>query len=763
MTRRSRLVRTASAALCATALASLAAPRERVPLEVSPLADHAEAGPSAQIDLPAEAPATLVYHLRLPDRSWTDLAALEFEVFWPDPSPTNGQVMVQVTDWDYLWYQNLAPGYLAPGAWNRFRVDLSPGAAGWESRGHHAAWHLRALMRPEAFTVRVFCKRPAKGACSVAKVFGELRSPQLPYIRNVRASADRVACYGKFELTFEMPDKYTDPFDAEEVAVIAEFTGPGGELARVDGYYGRDYYRGVTQTGESVLPQGPPYWRTRFCPTRPGTYDYSILVRDHDGTARWGPATFEATDPVLPGFVRASQRDPRYFEFENGDYYFPIGHNIRSPYDARMGEQFPWRQRWPEGSSAYARYFADMQAHGENIAEVWTAAWSLGLEWAGDWPGYHGIGQYNMAHAWELDGVVDLAERHGVYVNLVVHNHGKFSGFSDEEWKHNPFNTANGGYLEKPEDYFTDPRAMKAFRKLMRYMVARWAFSTHIFAWEFWSELDLTGTSWQQKNHMRPETVDWHRLMGRAVLDMDPYDHMISTHVCGDYTHQNKAIISLPEIGLCPVNGYHGSTDPIQVVRVMQNTVNFNNPFNKPVLITEFGGSHVAQGLKHLDEGLHAGLWASTCLPVGGAPMFWWWQVLEEENLYPKYLALSRFMKGEDRRDPNMLTVAPALSSARDGGYPIEALCLKNRSRGLGWIFHTSDFGRIDASGPAVTEGVAMRVPGLAAGAYRVEFWDTVSGRRMTDTPATVGDNGELAVDVPAFARDIAFKVKPSE
>jgi len=52
-------------------------------------------------------------------------------------------------------------------------------------------------------------------------------------------------------------------------------------------------------------------------------------------------------------------------------------------------------------------------------------------------------------------------------------------------------------------------------------------------------------------------------------------------------------------------------------------------------------------------------------------------------------------------------------------------------------------------------------VPGLADGAYVVEFWNTQFGRRFAEERAESA-GGALRVRVPPFARDLAFKVRPA-
>jgi len=388
--------------------------------------------------------------------------------------------------------------------------------------------------------------------------------------------------------------------------------------------------------------------------------------------------------------------------------------------------------------------------------EVWSAAWSLGLEWTPRMPGYHGIGQFNTLNAWAFDTVLDLAERHGIRINFVVHNHGKFGAQHDGEWEFSPFNVKNGGYLTLPDEYFSDPRAMKSFRQLMRYIVARWGYSPNIFAWELWSELDLAGS--KKDNHRLPAVVDWHKLMARSIKDMDPYDHLITTHVSSDYTVQNRDIIALPDIDFAAVDAYHGNPDPVHIVSLMASTAQFNNALGKPVIITEFGGAWSAQTVKHLEDALHAALWASPAVPLGATPMFWWWQLVDEENFYPIFAGVSRFMEGEDRRGTNLAANTPQLRLDDAPAPGLAVQCLKGKDRAFGWIYRT-DFSAADPNAEPSKTGVTLRLDAMAPGKFVVEFWDTIAGKAVAQLSVRSKD-GVLAVAVPAFARDIAFKAR---
>jgi len=726
------------------------------------------------LEVPMAFPGYTEVSLLATAATWDDVGELHFDVAWPEDGATNAQIMLYLVDWDHLWYQNLLPGYLQTGSTNRFKVDLSPTSAAWSPRGHHASWHLRALRKPKQFGIRVFGSESYQGTFSLlnGKALPRPVPDKPPTIQFVRANANRLPCYGKFELTCELPDRYRNPFDPDQVSLQAEFTQPDGNVVTVDGFYARNYYRLVQPTGERFVPQGPALWQIRFAPMMVGDYTYTIIARDRCGETRWGPASFVSTAPQSPGFVRVSKKDPRFFEFTDGTPFYPIGHNTRSPYDARMNKQFPWVQRWPEGTSVYERYFRDMHRHGENLAEVWTAAWSLGLEWSETLPGYYGIGEYNLRHAWELDRIIDLARDNGIYVNIVIHNHGKFSTYWDPEWAHNPHNAACGGYLKAPEEYLTDRRAKQSFIRLMRYMIARWGYSPHVFAWQLWSELDLVGTqdgflTLETAFYGKQEAVDWHREIGAALKAIDPYDHMLSTHVCNDYSRQNPKIVALPEMDLSCVDAYYHTSNPLDIIGLVTKTAAYNNAFKKPVLITEFGGSPHAAAVRELDQCLHAGLWSSVGNALGGPPMFWWWQLVEEENYYERFAALRRFMEGEDRRDPAMLAYAPKVEFEDKATTPtaapvarLGATCLKSTVRAVGWVYDRKGFRRYDLPGDKTINGAKLHLTGMDEGLFRIEFWDTAAGR-LTATEHVDSEAGTLSVQLPAFVRDIAFKARP--
>lgn len=713
-----------------------------------------------RLDLPGEGLATL--HTAV--SNWVAFDRLDIAVALPSDAPEGLQVLAHVVDWDGFWHQTLLPSVLSPGSTNALRIDVSPDAAGWEPLGHHGAWHRRSLMEPRDVGFRVFGKTAYTGACDIVSATGHrAEDASAPTIRHVRANDAAPAVHGGYELRFELPDRYANPFDPREVAVDADVVLPSGETVGVPGFYYQGFFRTVSESGETILPQGRPEWRLRYSPRVEGEHRVTLRVRDRFGEGTWGPVRFTAGPAAGPGLVRVAERDHRFFEYTDGSPYFPIGHNIRSPFDTRMDDQFPWRFRHPEGTAAYRRYFRDMSAAGANLVEVWASAWSLGLEWSPTQLGYHGIGQYNLVHAWELDQVFRLAAEHRLNVNFVLNNHGRLSDYCDPEWKDNPFNAARGGYLDDPMTWFDDPRALREYEQQVRYLIARYGWNPHLYAWELWSELNLAGSRHQDRPHYDPRVIAWHRRIGQYFGKHDYNRHMVSTHVSNDYQMQNPELVCIPELSLAAVDAYHGSRDPLEIVRLQVATVEFNAPFKKPVIVTEFGGSPMAADLGHLRREVHAALWSSVSTAVAGTPLFWWWQVIEEEDFYPMYKAVSRFMEGEDRRDPALVGTPVQLLDANGNWVSSDVVAgtlLASPDQAFGWLYVTfPQFSVVDPAGKPTTGGLRLRLQGADGAIYRIEFWDTLRG-----VPVSRGDararGGYAEVEVPAFARDIAFKAK---
>jgi hypothetical protein len=696
--------------------------------------------------------------------NWLSGVAIHLALAWPEGAPAYSGSLVWFKDRDDYWHQFITPDHLKAGITNTLTIPLQSGASGWQTPGHSLAWHHRIRLNPQSVGLRVFADTAFTGKCVLVSATLETTTETAPpVIAKVCPVTRSPQAQSLYEVRFDLPDRYTNPFDPTQIDAGAQIVQPDGSTNLVYAFFYQPHYRLEDELGKPVEPDGPPEWRIRYCPRAPGDYTVTLYARDQQGeTVVTNALRFTATPaaPDAPRFVRVSQKDRRYFEFDDGTLFYPIGHNVRSATDARMDDKFPWIFRKEEGSTAYRRYFTRMQEAGENIAEVWMSAWSLGLEWTEGISGYHGANDYHMGNAWELDRVMDLARQHRIYLNLVLNYHGRISTWCDPEWHLHPYNQKTaGGWLSMPLEFFSDARAIEMQKRFCRYTQARWGWSPMIFGYELCSELNLTGHETHHKTHFDPNVVEWCRLLGAYFKATDPYGHLVSAHISNDYKFLNPALCNLTEMDFNPLDAYHHG-QPERIIDLAAATADAGLPYNKPILITEFGGSPMAAGREHLMIEQHAALWSGACVPLAGIPMFWWWQVVDENNLYGRYTAIKKFMENVDPRDPMSKRVPVKLTVSENGDKALlqkfDALGTASLEKARGYIY-PNRFAR--AGEPAPEAGaLTANIDGFTPGLFRVEFFETETGKVVRRFDVRTKEN-MLAIPVPHFSSDCAFKV----
>ncbi len=721
------------------------------------------------------------------------VSAIRCEVALPTNAPPS-QALLCVTDRDGNWFQQLAPATLLPGT-NACAFDLSPeSAAKWSTSGHRLVWNRRVLRNPKSVVLRIF---PKEAQSSEFKVQSSPTSDfqlstfnsQLstfswqgpPKATDFRPNATDVPCFGLFELRFQLPDRYDDPFDPAAIDVTALINRPGTNTPVViPGFYLQDYYVVTNAYADERIPCGRPGWAVRYAPLVPGRHACRIVARDALGVSTSTPVFFNATEAAGPDFIRVSTNDWRRFSCGGREFHL-VGHNVRSPFDTRMDDQYPWLLRHPESFLAYRRYFRDMAAAGENFAEVWMCQWSLGLEWSTNSPCYHGLGDYNLGNAWELDQVLRMARENGIRVNLVLNNHGRAGLGFDAEWQNSPYNTVQGGFLppDDPITFFTDPRALDYQKRLYRYLVARWGWDSTVFAWELWSELDLCGRWGREPAPQNdPGVIQWHREIGDYLRATDPNRHLVSTHISADYRSIGKELSAIPQIDHCCVDAYHFSPSPLHIVDLVRETAASLAAYRKPALITEFGGSSMGAGLSHLKCELHAALWSSTCSTLAAPPLFWWWGLVEEQNLYPEFTAIRTFTDPISYADPALRPIALTVTgtnsteTVESQGQPpqngqfqrmrqgLQSVAIANGTNLYAWVY-SRDLIALTRGDDDVAdrEGEVVWTP-VTNGTYRVAFCSTETGKPVKQQDFRA-QQGSLRFPLPSFKGDIAIRVTP--
>jgi hypothetical protein len=418
------------------------------------------------------------------------------------------------------------------------------------------------------------------------------------------------------ELTATVNGTWDNPFDPDDVALDAVFSGPDGAAVTVPGFFDLPCQSALQAGREQVKPNGPAAWRVRFTPTQAGAWRVALTLRDRSGTVHGGEAAFKATAaPQDPGFVRTAAAAPGYFQFDSGANYFLVGEN--------MG--------WASGRGTfdYADWLGGLGAAGGNWVRVWMSNWNCGPEWSG--PSFGGLGKYNLAHAWKLDRILALARQNGVRVMVCLGTFGELTEggyFNEGQWKSNPYNAANGGPCAKPADYFTNAAARKLYQRRLRYVVARWGADPYVFGWEFWNESNAPAA--------------WVGEMAAWLKQHDPNHHLVST------TYGDDAVWKLKDVDFTMFHDYGDSGNKPDFTDGFRRQATDLRKYGKPFFAAECGIDWRTSDRKYDPDGkgqsLHDCLWGGVMCGMGGAPMLWYWDdYMHPKNVYHVLTPLTRF------------------------------------------------------------------------------------------------------------------------
>lgn len=498
-----------------------------------------------------------------------------------------------------------------------------------------------------------------------------------------------VELYSPVEVVLNVTADYTNPFDPSEIEVTMILKTPKGEVIIVPAFLYQDFKRSLVSGVEQLVTVGTPSWRVRYAPTEIGSHEFYIEVKTRFGdSARAGPYHFDVTRSERRGFVRVAE-DRQYFVFDDGSSQFFIGLNL-----CWSGSR---------GTYDYDEWFKALSAAGVNLVRIWMAPWRFGIEW-------RELGRYDLREAWRLDYVVKLAEKYDIYIILCLMNHGQLSTSVNPQWSENPYNKARGGPLADPEEFWTNEKAKELFRKRLRYIVARWGYSTHILAWELWNEVDLT----DNYENVREKVAQWHKEMADYIKSIDPYKRLITTSFANP--NLDPLIWSLDSIDFVTVHKYGPEGFQELPGTLYSLVVNKRETHGKPVLVTEFGIDwrwwdtplylHDKEGV-----GLHDGLWAAIMAGSPATGMSWWWDnYIHPYNLYYHFKAISEFLKGIQPAGTGLKTLEATAVSPTAASNVTDVTVFPS----LGWARPTSNYFVIKLDG--TVEGDVTQIPAFIQG-----------------------------------------------
>jgi hypothetical protein len=458
------------------------------------------------------------------------------------------------------------------------------------------------------------------------------------------ASNISIPQYGLFEAVLPIVGNVNNPFDPNQISVTVQFTAPDGVQLSVPAFWMQPYQQTCSKdcSVELLKPNGQSAWHVRFSPDRVGAWKYEVQQQDQTGNRTITSGSFTVTPSKQTGFIRIG-KNHHYFGYDNGAPYFPVGSNLG------------WSWTGANGTLGYQNWLKKLHEVGANFGRLYVdVPWFIGLDWRAP------VGDYTAAQedAWRLDTILQTAEQQGIALQIVLvwaQGLTSYSGLPvnppakpsrpdiSADWSQHPLNSALGGPFSGPAQFFVTDQGRDLFKRRLRYIIARWGYSTNVFAWDLIDQLDRI-------NMPTPDNAsDWLKDSVNYLRTNDPYKHLITAGV------RDSARASLLDRAVLDFKQtrFYQRRPIEQAVDQVSGTLNALSPLlsnaDRPIMLSEFSLSPWFEPTGDDPTGIHIRetMWATALSGAAGSGASWWWDTyLFPQNLTAIYAPLAAFTQG---------------------------------------------------------------------------------------------------------------------
>jgi hypothetical protein len=516
-----------------------------------------------------------------------------------------------------------------------------------------------------------------------------------------------------------------NPFNPEDVDVYAEFWVKIEDSwyfhKRVNAFYYQEFSRDIdTLTWDTVTTLHN--FRVRYAPTGLSIYRCRISaeVFGH-ATMVASDFTFEVVPSTNKGFMSVGENN-RYFEFGE-EPFFPVGHNLLGPEDDIKGASYKPNTVPAYGYVNYHKALRHLKESGANYYRYLVSPWQTEIE-------FEHLGDYSnrMTNAWEFDNILDTTKALGLkmHFNMAIHfNWDRPNGDGKIYWDWSAsgdslntpitpwgidgcFRDIDSGYcyrkdldMEDPRDFFSDVVAIKHYKNRIRYMEARWGYSTEIAVTEILSEASHVGSYCElvyTEGHgcgaasgsiKRPYEEDlltfpitimnWHTTMANYMKDSLKTSHLISVSSAGppDITNGDHSYF-IENVDINTFNNYQLAINNVEnsagYVRDYQSAEGYNT--NKPFMHSEYGTGSGVYLCDNNASFIHR-VCTGSFVGVAALPMTWDSQ-FDEQGGWSYYQNISELMAGIQLDNENWKAGIPMVQADNS----VEVFYLRNNEEG---------------------------------------------------------------------------------
>ncbi|HTI60851.1 DUF5060 domain-containing protein [Mucilaginibacter sp.] len=435
-------------------------------------------------------------------------------------------------------------------------------------------------------------------------VYNSFAQPRIDSYKLITGKAKE---YHKSEWDIQVSAAFGNAYDQADISLDMAITSPSGKPILLPCYFD-------SGDGEASV------WKARFAPQETGKYSYHFILHSQGKQAVSAKAVFDAGPGDGKGFLH--KNNLWTFKYDNGELFRGIGENVG--WESRSFEKDKW---------TYDYLLPKLSSNGANFFRTWMCYWNLPLEWkkVNSTKRYsNSDAYYNPGAIKRMDELVNLTDSLNLKFMLTMDWHGHL--MEGGGWKNSNYNALNGGPAKTPTEYFTSQKARAMYKNKLRYIVARWGYSTSIAAFEFFNEIDNAAFNGADSVLIPLHYItEWHDEMSRYLKDIDPYRHLVTTSV------SHRDIPGMNSIAYIDFNQKHIYKHTEKIPGIYWNYI---NGFGKPYVVGEFGYRWEDDDRKYAAEAdydFKRGLWYGLFSPCPILPMSWWWEMFDEQNMEPYF------------------------------------------------------------------------------------------------------------------------------
>ena len=530
-----------------------------------------------------------------------------------------------------------------------------------------------------------------------------------PEISNIRQNLETVGLYDKLETRFDIKGDFVNPFDPDEIDVSVIFTAPSGKEWKMFGFYNYSSWQTM--------------WMVRFSPHEKGSWKYVIHVKDRTGEISSETMSFAVVDSPFKGPMQIAS-NKRYLQYADGTPYYGVGLWFNDGYadfnDGRITEE--------------------ELDHLKELGVNFISTFITPLETWGS-----GLGRYDQNLCGRLDEVLEMCEEREMLLSLNIWFHSYISekvwGGGNSRWNSNPYQL-----VCNVKDFFSDDKSWEYQEKLLRYFVARWAYSRSLGIWFVVDEVNGT-EGWVTGDSLG--AANWGRKIHEYFKMNDPYNHPTTGTRSGgirEWWQEGYEIFDMPGREIYEAQGFpiikDGSIESSETHPLTYSYRNYAGQvqklwanFEKPAIIPETGWDHTFYEMSmpgYLSQ-YHNALWVT--LATGTAMSPFWWAYSNRLNDNVVTYQLLNFRQYVDEIPFSKLTnIQPVEIENSDG----DAYAMGSDQMIFGWVANT----KTDMANKTIT------LPDVDRGKYRLRIYHTWRGEFIYDQEIENSRN-KITFDIP--------------